>query len=95
MSEGRKAKTVWLTPLHLRMLDAMPDVSVGELTRRAIEELFEGQNDREYARVCIESDLADLEAQWEKLLGVEASSTVTATEDGFRVVLAVLKDYDA
>ncbi len=94
MAEDRKAKTVWLTPLHQRMLREMPDVQVGDIARKAIEELFEGRNDREYARVCIEEDLADLEAQWERLLGLKASSTVTSTEDGFRVVLVALKDYN-
>jgi len=76
------------------MLREMPDVQVGDIARKAIEELFEGRNDREYARVCIEEDLADLESQWERLLGLKASSTVTSTEDGFRVVLVALKDYN-
>jgi hypothetical protein len=30
---------------------------------------------------------------WEKLLGLTSSATVTATEDGFRVVLVSLRDY--
>lgn len=73
----------------------MPNVQVGEITRKAIEELFEGRNDREYARTCIEEDLAEVMAQWERLLGLNVSKTVTSTDDGFRVVLVALKSYNA
>ncbi len=72
----------------------MPDVQVGDIARKAIEDLFEGRNDREYARICVEEDLSELAAQWERLLGLKASSTITATEDGFRVVLVALKRYN-
>ncbi len=91
---SRKSISVWLKPLHQRMMAAMPDVNLGEIVRQSIEEWFQGRNDREFARVVIEDDLEQLVAQWDRVLGVNASYTVTATEDGFRVVVVALKDYD-
>lgn len=91
--KGRKSSTVWLRPRHLAMLDQMPGVNVGDITRKAIEELFEGRNDRDYAEICVEEDLGDMTAEWERLLGMTSSSTVTATEDGFRIVIVALKKF--
>jgi hypothetical protein len=76
------------------MLEAMPDLTLGEVARRAVEEWFEGRNDREFARICIEEDLKELLAQWERQLGVTVSFTLTPTEEGFRAVLVALKKYN-
>lgn len=73
----------------------MPGVTVSNIARKAIEELFEGRNDREFARITIETSLEDQIAEWERILGTKSSFTVTATEDGFRVILAILKDFNA
>ncbi len=94
MGDDRKTVSVWLKPRHQKMLEAMPDVQVADITRKAIEELFEGRNDREYAKLCIEEDLKELVASWEKLLGLKSGVTITETQDGFRVVLVLLKRYD-
>ena len=75
------------------MLDAMPDVSLGDLTRRAIEDLFEGKNDREYARICLKEDMDELLEKWKAELGLISDLTITATEDGFRIVAVALKKY--
>jgi len=75
------------------MMAEMPDISIGDITRKAIEELFEGRSDREYALLSIEGDQAELASRWERLLGLVTSITVTSTEDGFRVVLVPLKNY--
>lgn len=77
------------------MLDAMPDVRISDITRKAIEELFEGRSDRAYARLCIEEDVADLCRYWQQYLGVVTEFTITATEDGFRVVMVPLKNFDS
>jgi hypothetical protein len=90
----RKSRSVWLRPRHLEMLKAMPETNVGNLTRKAIEEAFEGRHDREYARICIEEDINDAMAEWRRIFGAEASHTITATEEGFRVVLVVVKKFD-
>jgi hypothetical protein len=92
--EKRKSQTVWLRPRHREMLEQMPGVNVGDLTRKAIEELFDGRNDRAFAEICVEEDLADMTAEWERLLGMTSSSTVTATEDGFRIVIVALKKFN-
>jgi hypothetical protein len=76
------------------MLDAMPGVQISEITRKALEEEFESRNEREYARLCIQEDLENLIANWERVLGVQTGLTITDTEDGFRVVLIPLKKYD-
>lgn len=76
------------------MLDQMSGQTLGEIARKAVEELFEAQNDREFARLCIEDDINVLLNTWENLLGTNSSSTVTSTEDGFRVSITILKDYD-
>jgi hypothetical protein len=76
------------------MLDAMPGVQIADLTRKALEELFESRNEREYARICIQDDLENLAANWERLLGVKTGITITDTQDGFRVVLIPLKKYN-
>ena len=91
--EDRKSYSVWLTPRHQKMLDEMPDVRVSNLTRKAIEDLFEGRNEREFAQICIEDDLEQLAAQWERDLGVAVTPRVLSTSEGFRIVLQVLKDY--
>lgn len=91
--EKRKSQTVWLRPRHIEMLEQMPGVNVGDVTRKAIEELFEGRNDRAFAEICVEEDLGDMTAEWERLLGMTSSSTVTATEDGFRIVIIALKKF--
>lgn len=93
MVDDRKSVTVWLKPRHKQMMAEMPDINIGEIARRAIEELFEGRNDREYAQLCLEEDLAEVMSRWERFLGLKSSLTVTATEDGFRVVLVSTKDY--
>lgn len=92
--EKRKSQTVWLRPRHLEMLEQMPGVTVGDIARKAIEELFEGRNDRAFAEICVEEDLGDMIAEWERLLGMTSSSTVTATEDGFRIVIVALKKFN-
>lgn len=92
--EKRKSQTVWLRPRHLEMLEQMPGVKVGDIARKAIEELFEGRNDRDFAEICVEEDLGDMTAEWERLLGMTSSSTVTATEDGFRIVIVALKKFN-
>ena len=94
MDDDRKANTVWLKPRYQKMLDAMPGVSIGDIARKALEELFESLNDREYARICIQGDLENLVADWERVLGVQTGITITDTQDGFRVVLVPLKKYD-
>jgi hypothetical protein len=76
------------------MLEAMPGIQIADITRKAIEEIFESRNEREYARICIEDDLKELIANWERTLGVTTGLTITDTEDGFRVVLIPLKKYD-
>lgn len=93
-AKKRKSQTVWLRPRHIEMLEQMPGVTVGDLTRKAIEELFEGRNDRDFAEICVEDDLADMTAEWERLLGMKSSATVTATEDGFRIVIVALKKFN-
>ena len=74
-------------------MDEMPDLSICDISRRAIEELFEGRHDREFAQLCIKEELSELGARWERLLGLKTSYTVTVTDAGFRVVLAALKNY--
>jgi hypothetical protein len=76
------------------MLEQMPGVTVGDIARKAIEELFEGRNDRAFAEFCVEEDLGDMTAEWERLLGMTSSSTVTSTEDGFRIVIVALKKFN-
>jgi hypothetical protein len=95
MGDDRKPNTVWLKPRHQKMMDAMPGVKIADLTRKAVEELFESRNEREYARICIEDDLKNLIANWERMLGVQTGLTITDTQDGFRVVLIPLKKYNA
>jgi hypothetical protein len=92
--DDRKSSTVWLKPRHLEMLKALPDMSVGDLTRKAIEDAFEGRTDREYARMVVEDDLDSVMAEWGRVLGLVASCTVTSTEDGFRVVVVAQKKFD-
>ena len=93
MGDDRKSISVWLKPRHQKMLDAMPGVQTSEIFRRALEEMFESLNEREYARICIQEDLEHLVANWEQVLGVKTGITITDTEDGFRVVLIPLKKY--
>ena len=93
MGDDRKANTVWLKPRYQKMMDAMPGVSLGDIARDALEEIFEGRNEREYARICIQDDLENLVADWERTLGLSTGITITDTEDGFRVVLIPLKKY--
>lgn len=92
MSEGRKSHTVWLTDRHLKMLETMPGTKVGDVTRQAIEDLFEGRNDRDYARLMMEESLEELKVQW-ALLGLATSFTITSTEDGFRIVMVSNKSF--
>lgn len=92
--KDRKSHTVWLKARHQEMLEQMPDVEVPDITRKAIEELFEGRNDRGYAEICVEEDCGDMTAEWERLLGMTSSTTVTATEDGFRIVIIALKKFN-
>ncbi len=94
MGDDRKPNTVWLKPRHQKMLEGMPGINLADIARDALEEIFEGRNEREYARICIEDDLRELIANWERTLGVETGLTITDTEDGFRVVLIPLKKYD-
>lgn len=94
MGDDRKTNTVWLKPRHQKMLEALSGMSIGDIARKALEELFESRNEREYARICIEDDLKKLIADWEQTLGVTTGLTITDTEDGFRVVLIPLKKYD-
>ena len=94
MGDDRKTVSVWLKPRHQKMLAAMPDVQIADITRKALEELFEGRNDREFAKICIEEDLKELVASWERLLGLKTGITITETQDGFRVVLVPLKRYE-
>jgi hypothetical protein len=75
------------------MLQEMPDVTVSELTRQAIEDLFEGRNDRDYARFFIEEGLTKLVTEWQNFLGITTSFTVTSTEDGFRIVAVANRLY--
>ena len=89
-----KSHTVWLSVRHQKMLDEMPGVQISEVTRKAIEETFEGRHDRDYGRLCIEADVRDLLDNWERMLGTKSSHSITSTEDGFRLVLTVLKEYD-
>ncbi len=94
MGDDRKPNTVWLKPRHQKMLDGMPGISIADVARKALEELFESRNEREYARICIEDDLKRLIFAWEQTLGVKTGLTITDTEDGFRVVLIPLKKYE-
>ena len=89
----RKSCSVWLNPRHVLMLEQM-GLSIGEATRRAIEEAFEARNDREFARTLMEEDLSDLAADWNRKVGLTTSAHITATEDGFRVVLVALKKFN-
>jgi hypothetical protein len=75
------------------MLAQMPGVSVGDLTRKAIEELFEGRNDREFARISVEEDVADMVAEWERTIGLISSPSITDTQDGFRIIITALKKF--
>jgi hypothetical protein len=75
------------------MLEAMPGVEIADITRKALEEMFEARNEREYARITIEEDLENITAYWESHLGVKTGITITDTEDGFRVVLIPIKKY--
>jgi PP-loop superfamily ATP-utilizing enzyme len=94
MGDDRKTVSVWLKPRHQKMLEAMPGVEIADITRKALEEMFESRNEREYARICIHEDLENLVSNWERVLGVKTGITITDTEDGFRVVLIPLKKYD-
>jgi hypothetical protein len=94
MGNDRKPNTVWLKPRHQKMMDAMPGLTLGDITRKAIEDLFESLNEREFARICIQQDLENLVANWERVLGVQTGITITDTQDGFRVVLVPLKKYN-
>jgi hypothetical protein len=91
--EKRKSRSVWLRPRHEEMLAQMPGVSVGDLTRKAIEELFEGRNDREFARISVEDDVADMVAEWERTIGLISSPSITDTQDGFRIIITALKKF--
>jgi PP-loop superfamily ATP-utilizing enzyme len=93
MGDARKIVSVALKPRHQKMLDAMPGVQIADITRKALEEMFESRNEREFARISIEEDLVNLVAEWERVLGVKTGITITDTEDGFRVVLIPLKKY--
>ena len=94
MGDARKTISVWLKPRHQEMLAAMPGVQIADITRKALEEMFESRNEREFARICIKEDLKNLVTNWESCLGVKTGITITDTEDGFRVVLIPLKRYD-
>lgn len=86
-------RSVWLKPRHFQMLKELGgETSFGEICRQSIEDLFQGRNDREYVRVCIEEYLNKLEIDW-KLYGLDTAATVTATEDGFRVVIVANKKF--
>jgi hypothetical protein len=74
------------------MLENMPGTNVGDVTRQAIEDLFEGRNDRDYARLMMEESLEKLKVEW-ALLGLASSFTITATEDGFRIVMVSNKSF--
>jgi hypothetical protein len=76
------------------MLRQMPETNVGDITRRAIEDAFEGRHDREFARIVIEDDLAEAMAEWKRVLGLESSCTVTSTEDGFSIRIVGLKTFN-
>lgn len=91
--DKRKSCSVWLNPRHVLMLEQM-GLTIGEATRKAIEEAFEARNDREFARILIEEDLSDLAADWNRKVGLTTSAHITSTEDGFRVVLVALKDFN-
>jgi len=67
-------------------------VSPGEVCRQAIEDLFQGRNDRDYVRVSIEEYLDKLESDW-SIYGLSTSSTITSTEDGFRIVIVSNKQF--
>ena len=92
--EPRKSYSVWLKPRHVSMLDSMPDVKLSDLVRKSIEDLFEGKNDREYAKLHIEEDIDDVMERWHRVLGLDSDATVTSMEDGFRVVIVALKQYN-
>ncbi len=94
MGDDRRIISVALKPRHHKMLDAMPGVQIADITRKALEEMFESRNEREFARICIQEDLENLVADWERMLGVKTGITITDTQDGFRVVLIPLKKYD-
>jgi len=68
------------------------EAKLGEICRQAVEDLFYGCNDRDYVRVCIEESLEQLETSW-SLYGLDTASTVTSTEDGFRVVIVANKHF--
>jgi len=89
----RRSYSVWLNPRHQIMLEEMTDVQISAITRKAIEEQFAGRNDREYTRLVLEERLDELGVEWENLLGVNVSHTITSTEDGFRIVLVATKNY--
>lgn len=90
----RKSVNVWLPSRYQEMLKALPDLSISDILRKAIEDAFEGRNDREYAFLCVEEDLEDAMAEWRRNLGMESSYTITSTEDGFRIVIVGLKKFD-
>lgn len=92
MSEGRKSHTVWLTSRHLKMIEGMSDVNIGDLTRQAIEDMFEGRNDRDYVRLMLEESLEKLKVEW-AIFGLSSSATITSTEDGFRIVMVANKSF--
>ena len=75
------------------MLEAMPEVSISDITIKAIEELFEGRNEKEYAQICIREDISELLEKWRIELGLTSELTLTGTDDGFRVVVVALKKY--
>lgn len=70
----------------------MPDLDVPSIARQAIEDIFEGRNDRDYARLYMEEGLERLKAEW-TALGLTTAATITATQDGFRVVLVANKTF--
>ena len=81
MGDNRKTISVWLKPRHQKMLEAMPGVQIADIARKALEEMFESRNEREYARISIEEDLENLVADWERVLGIKTGITITDTED--------------
>ncbi len=88
----RKGVTVWLKPRQEQMMKEMPDLDVSAIARQAIEDIFEGRNDRDYVRLYMEESLERLKAEW-TALGLATAATITATQDGFRVVLVANKDF--
>lgn len=75
------------------MLAQMPGVNLGDITRKAIEDHFEGRNDREFARMSVEDDVSDMVAEWERTIGLVSSPSITDTQDGFRIVISALKKF--